>query len=456
MTNLATTSLTDLEKSLQGRVVTPGSDDYDDLRRVFVGDVDRRPQAVVRVASADDVARTVTLAREAGLELAVRCGGHSGAGHSATDEGIVLDLRDLNSIDIDPTARTVATGGGLAAVEVTRATTEHGLAVGFGDTGSVGIGGITTGGGIGYLGRKHGLTIDSLLSAEVVTADGEIRHVDPEHEPDLFWAIRGGGGNFGVVTRFTFRMHDVSNAYGFMLILPASAEVVEGFVAAAEAAPEEVSTIANVMPAPPMPFLAEEQHGKMVILAFIVHVGDPSSAEQAVAPFRALATPLADMLQPMSYVGVYPPEDEAYRPMAVQYTTFYDRIDRKAAETVMEHLQASDATLRAAQLRVLGGAIARVPVDATAYAHRTKRIMAVLVNFYDGTPEDRAKRRAWVNDFRDAMPKGDGAYVNFVTDEGPARVHEAYPGPTWDRLVALKRQYDPDNVFRLNQNIPPG
>jgi FAD/FMN-containing dehydrogenase len=455
MTNLATTSLTDLDKSLQGRVVTPGADDYDDLRRVFVGDVDKRPQAVVRVANAGDVARTVAFAREAGLELAVRCGGHSGAGHSATDEGIVLDLRDLNSIDIDPTARTVSAGGGVAALEVTRATTEHGLAVGFGDTGSVGIGGITTGGGIGYLGRKHGLTIDSLLSAEVVTADGEIHQVDAEHEPDLFWVIRGGGGNFGVVTRFTFRMHDVSNAYGFMLILPASAEVVEGFVAAAEAAPEEVSTIANVMPAPPMPFLPEEQHGKMVILAFIVHVGEPSSAERAVAPFRALARPLADMLQPMSYADVYPPEDEAYRPMAVQYTTFYDRIDRNAAETVIERLEASDATLRAAQLRVLGGAIARVPVEATAFAHRNKRIMGVLVNFYDGTPEDRAKRRAWVNDFRDAMPKGDGAYVNFVTDEGPARVREAYPSPTWDRLVILKRRYDPDNVFRLNQNIPP-
>ena len=455
MTTLASSSLTDLEHSLTGRLVRPGADDYDDVRRVFLGDVDRRPAAIARPANSKDVATVIRFAREADVELAVRCGGHSNAGYGTTEGGLVLDLRDLRGIDIDTPARTVAAGGGLAALDVTQATSEHGLAVGFGDTGSVGIGGLTTGGGIGYMVRGHGLTIDNLLSAEVVTADGQIHQVDADHEPDLFWAIRGGGGNFGVVTRFTYRLVDVSNVYGGILVLPATAEVIEGFVAAADAAPEELSAIANIMPAPPMPFLPEEHHGKLVLMAMLVHLGDLKAGERAAAPFRALAAPMADMVQPMQWVGIYPPEDESYRPMVVQHTTFYRGIDARSGQTIVEFLEKSDATLRAAQLRVLGGAMARVPDDATAFAHRQKRIMAVLVNFYDGTPEDRAKRQSWVNDFAAAMPKGEGAYVNFLTDEGPARVREAYPSPTWDRLVALKQRYDPTNLFRLNQNIPP-
>ena len=450
---LDASALASLASALQGRVVIPGDDDYDAQRQVFLGDFDRRPAAIARVANADDVTRVIGFARDTGVELAVRCGGHSTTGQSTTEGGVVLDLRDLTAIDIDPATKTVWAGAGLSAVELTKATGEHGLAVGFGDTGSVGISGITLGGGIGYMVRKHGLTIDSLLGAELVTADGQLHHVDAEHEPDLFWAIRGGGGNFGVATRFKYQLHEAGMVVGGMLILPATAETVEGFIAAAESAPEELSTIANVMPLPPMPDVPEEHHGKLVILAFMVHLGDIAAGEAAVAPFKALATPIVDMVRPMPYPDIYPPEDPSYRPMPVQRTMFLDHVDRSTAQAILDRLEASNATLRAAQLRVLGGQMARVPADATAFAHRDKRILAVLVNFYDGTPEDRARRQAWVDEFAGAMDQGvGGAYVNFLTTEGP---RTAYPGATWDRLVAIKQRYDPTNLFRLNQNVPP-
>jgi FAD binding domain/Berberine and berberine like len=453
---LAAPWLDHLASAIDGRVVTPDDEDYDPIRQVFLGDVDPRPAAIARVADSADVARVVDFARTTGVELAIRAGGHSNAGQSSTDGGIVLDLRDMTAIDLDPAAKTVWAETGLSAAELTTATAAHGLAVGFGDTGSVGIGGITLGGGIGYTVRKHGLTIDSLLAAEIVTADGQLRRVDAEHEPDLFWAIRGGGGNFGVATRFLYRLHDLGTVYGGMLILPATPEVVTEFIGAAEAAPEELSAIANVMPAPPMPFLPEEHHGKLVVLAFIVHVGDLEAGERAIAPFRALATPLVDMLHEMPYAEIYPPEDPDYRPTPVQRTLFVDRIDLAAASAIVEYLEASDASLRAAQLRVLGGAMARVPVDATAFAHRRSRILAVVVNFHDKTPADRARRQVWADDFAAALRQDDhGAYVNFLADEGEARVRAAYPGATWDRLVEIKRRYDPTNLFRHNQNIPP-
>jgi FAD/FMN-containing dehydrogenase len=288
-----------------------------------------------------------------------------------------------------------------------------------------------------------------------VTADGQLLHVDADTHPDLFWAIRGGGGNFGVATRLRFRLHEVATFVGGMLLLPATPEVIAGFLAEAEAAPEELSTIANVMVAPPMPFVPEEHHGKLVIMALLAYAGDPQAGEQAIAPFRALATPLADLVRPMPYPEIYPPEEGDFHPTAVGRTMFVDAIDRQVAGTIVEYLQASDAPMRVAQLRVLGGAMARIPVDATAFAHRQSRIMVNVAAFYDG-PEDRAVRQAWVTDFAAALDQGDpGAYVGFLADDGQARIHQAYPGPTWDRLAAVKRRYDPTNLFRLNHNIPP-
>ena len=453
----ATLSIPDLRTAVAGSVITPDYDGYDKARTVVMGNIDRRPKVIGRPANADDVARVVTLARETGLPLAVRSGGHSGAGHSVVDDGIVLDLRDLKALDIDVDGRTAWAEAGLTAGEYTTVAAKHGLATGFGDTGSVGLGGITLGGGVGYLSRKHGLTIDSLLAADVVTADGQLLRVDAEHHPDLFWAIRGGGGNFGVATRFKYRLHPVESIVGGMLILPATAETIAGFVAAADAAPDELSTIANVMPCPPMPFVPEEHHGRLVIFALMTYAGEPAAGESAVGPFRALATPLADLLKEQSYAEMYPPEpeDDSYHPTAVARTMMVDRIDLDVAETIMAFLSASDAAMRVAQLRVLGGEIARVPADATAYAHRASPIMINVATFYEGAG-DRPVREAWVAEFSAALHQGNtGAYVNFLADEGETRVRAAYPGTTWDRLAEIKARYDPTNLFRLNQNVLP-
>jgi FAD/FMN-containing dehydrogenase len=451
-----TSATTHLRDTLTGRVIEPGDDGYDEARVVFAGGIDRRPAVIARVAGDEDVARVVTFARETGMELAVRSGGHSGAGHCTTDGGIVLDLSQMRALEIETDARTAWAESGLTAVEYTAATAAHGLATGFGDTGSVGIGGITVGGGVGFLVRKYGLTIDDLLAADVVTADGRLVRTDAETEPDLFWAIRGGGGNFGVVTRFRFRLHEVGTVTGGMLFLPATPDTIAAFVAEAEAAPEELSTIANVMPAPPMPFLPPELYGTPVIFALMVHAGDLEAGARAIAPLRAIAEPLADMVRPMSYPEIYMPDEEGYHPMAAGRTMFMDTVGRGEAGTILERLDASTAGMSVAQIRVLGGAMARVPADATAFAHRSSRIMVNLAAVFEA-PEERPVHEAWVDGFHDALRQGDaGAYVNFLVDEGPDRVRAAYPGATWDRLTAIKARYDPSNLFRLNQNIPPG
>jgi FAD/FMN-containing dehydrogenase len=453
-TETARQSLGDLAE-IEGQVITPEDAAYDQARTVFYGGIDKRPAAIIRVANAADVRRVVSIARDEGHELAVRSGGHSIAGHSTTDGGVVLDMRGMSKIDIDPQARTAWAETGATAIQVTEAAAKYGLAVGFGDSGSVGISGITLGGGIGFLVRKHGLTIDSLLAADIVTADGRQLRVDTNEHPDLFWAIRGGGGNFGVVTRLKFRLHELKQFTGGILVLPATPETIAGFAAAALTAPDELSTIANIMPAPPMPFLPKEVHGRLVILGMMAYAGDDESGARAMAPFRKLATPLADMVKPMPYTGMYLPEDPNVHPTAVARTMFVDSVDKAAASTIFEYLSKSDPGMRVAQLRALGGAMARVPADATAFAYRSRAMIVNVAAFYTG-PEDRVVRAAWVSEFAKALqPNETGVYVGFLNDEGHARVRAAYPGSTWDRLTKIKAIYDPTNMFRLNQNIPP-
>ena len=439
---------------MRGRVVAPGDETYDADRVIVYGGIDPHPAVIVRVADTADVATVIALARETGLELAVRSGGHSGAAHSTVDGGIVLDVRDLRELDIDVDGRTAWVGSGLTAGEITTALAEHGLAIGFGDTGSVGVAGITLGGGIGYLVRSQGMTIDNLLAVELVTADGEVLTVDEASHPDLFWALRGGGGNFGVATRFRFRLHEVPQIVGGMLIQPATEDAIVALMAAGTAAPEELSFIANVMTCPPMPFVPEELHGELVIFSLVCWSGPIDEADAALAPIRAAATPITDMLQEQGYPGMYGPEDPDYHPLAVARTLFMDGVDHADARRMLEQLKASDAPMRVVQLRPLGGAMARVANDATAFAHRDRAVLANVAAFYAG-PEDQEAKTAWVEDLTDALRDGTAAYVNFVADEGPDRVHDAYPGATYDRLAAIKRRYDPDNVFRRNQNVEP-
>jgi hypothetical protein len=448
-------STAQLADQVKGRVITPDDSDYDRARRVFSGAIDRRPAVIIRVANTDDIARVIGMARETGLELAVRGGGHSGAGHGVSEGGIVLDLGELKALEIDVEGRTAWAETGLTAGEYSNAAGEHGLATGFGDTATVGIGGITLGGGIGFLVRKHGMTIDDLLAADVVTADGELLRVDADNHPDLFWAIRGGGGNFGVATRFHLRLHEVDTILGGPLILPATPELVASFMAEAQAAPDELSTIANVMTAPPLPFLPPEAHGKLIVMALLAYAGPVEEGERVLAPFRELATPIADMVRPISYPEIYPPDDEDYRPIPAVRTMFLEGVDLGAAETIIDRIRSSGAPMAVTQLRVLGGAMARVPAEATAYAHRDKRVMAnvaAIAETMDLLPE----RAAWVREVSSELNQGDSsAYVGFLGDEGDERVRAAYPPATWERLTQIKAKYDPDNVFRVNQNITP-
>jgi FAD/FMN-containing dehydrogenase len=446
--------ITGLRAGLNGNVIGFDDPGYDDARRVFFTGFDRRPAAIVRPANASEVVRVVDLARETGAELAVRSGGHSRAGHGTSDGGIVLDLCGMTAVEVDADGRTAWAQPGVEAGDYTRATGEHGLATGLGDTASVGVGGITLGGGFGFLVRKNGLTIDDVLGAEVVTADGELLEVDEGCHSDLFWALRGGGGNFGVVTGLRFRLHDVADVVGGMLMLPASVEVIDGLVAAAEAAPEELSVIANVTKAPPMPFIPAEAHGTPIIMALMVYAGDAEPGERAIAPIRALATPLVDMVRPIRYPQMYE-GPEGPRPAASAGTNvLVDSLAPGAAEAILEHLETSSAQMAGVQLRVLGGAMARVPDDATAFGHREAKMMVNVAAMY-GSPGEGPEHEAWARSLVTALGDGSAAYVGFLADEGEGGVRRAYPPATLERLTDVKRRYDPDNLFRLNVNVAP-
>jgi FAD/FMN-containing dehydrogenase len=450
MTSLAE----DLRARMRGRVVTADDPDYEAMRRVTLV-VDVRPPLIARPLDDADVAAAIAFARENGMEIAVRSGGHSAAAHSTTATGAVIDLRDMRQIMMDADAQTVWAQTGLDAVELVTVVGEQGFVLGFGDTGSVGIGGITLGGGLGYLSRKFGMTIDNLLEVELVTADGELRRVDADSDPDLFWALRGGGGNFGVATAFRYALQPLREVVGGLLILPATAASIAAFVAESAAAPDELTTIGNVMNCPPMPFVPEDVVGKPVIMGIMCYAGEPAQADAVLSRFRSFANPVADMVKPMPYAEIYPPEDPDYRPTAESINMFTSDVGEAEAQALLDLVAASDSPMCGAQLRVHGGAIARVPADATAFAHRAAPIMVNVFCFYNGE-EDRPRRAAWVQQVRAVLDQGvPGVYVNFLGDEGPDRLRAAYPGTTWDRLRTVKARLDPDNVFHRNHNIPP-
>jgi FAD/FMN-containing dehydrogenase len=303
--------------------------------------------------------------------------------------------------------------------------------------------------------RKHGLTIDSVLAAEVVTAAGDILIADELRHPDLFWALRGGGGNFGVVTRFCFQLQPLPEFTGGMLVLPATPETVAGFVAAAEAAPEELTTIAMIMPAPPMPFVPPEAVGRIVLCGMMAYSGSAADADRVLAPFRALATPLIDFVRPGPYGSMYLPEEPGEGLAVSLRSRFTGPIGQKEAATILDSVAQSTAPMRMAQIRVLGGAMARVRPEATAFAHRSSGIMAAFLAMY-GDPDEAPAHDRWATDALAALPQdGGGTYVNFLGQQGAEGLRAAYPAATLDRLRRVKAMYDPENLFRLNQNIRP-
>ncbi|HEY0444652.1 MAG TPA: FAD-binding oxidoreductase [Candidatus Limnocylindrales bacterium] len=444
------------EAALAGLIVRPSDPDYEAARHAHNTAFDRLPAVIVQAADTADVALTVDFAAATGLDLAVRSGGHSVAGHSSVDGGIVLDLGNLRGLQIDPKRRIAWAQAGLTAGEYTAAAYEHGLATSFGDAATVGLGGITLGGGIGWLVRKHGLTIDHLIAAEVVTADGRIVMASEDENEDLFWAIRGGGGNFGIVTRFCYRLHPLGMITGGVLVLPATKEVLRGIVPLAAAAPEELTTITSVMAAPPLPAIPADVHGKPVVAVLAVFAGDAEAGAAAMAPFRALATPIADLVGPMPYPAMYELTAAGSVPgPAALRSMFLDDLDDESIDEILARMARPSSPMAMAQIRVLGGAMARVPTDATAFAHRERRVMfTVLTPYLD--PAQEPVHTEWTTAFAAAiLPKANGVYSNFVADEGEGRVRDAYPEATYARLAEIKRRYDPTNLFHLNQNIRP-
>ena len=451
-----TLDLDAFESELRGTIILPGSPEYDEARQVKSAQYDRRPALLVRAADAGDVARTVDLARESGLQLSVRGGSHSLAGFGTNDGGIVLDMSAMKGLHIDPVTRTAWAQPGLTARDYTEAAAAHGLATPFGDTGSVGIVGLTLGGGIGWLARKYGLAIDALLAVELVTADGRQITASEDSHPDLFWAIRGGGGNFGVVTRLKYRLYPVDEILGGVLFLPATPEVLRGLQRTAEAAPEELTTISFLMRVPPLPFVPVEVVGQLSLAVMFVWAGEPGAGQEALDPFRRLGAPLAEGVMPMPYPGIYQLLEEAEkRGHAVHRSRFLETLDDADVDAILTAMAEATSPTTMIQIRILGGAMARVPADATAFAHRDAKVMLIIIAQYED-PATEPVHKAWTVALHDALgANATGVYSNFLESEGEERIREAYPPATYERLAEVKRRYDPANLFRLNQNIRP-
>ena len=443
-----------LRAAIDGRVLVAGDPGFDASRGVHNSHYDRQPAVIVRPASAVDVSRAVTTARELDLEIAVKGGGHSVAGHSTTDGGMLIDLGAMRDIGIDPVRRIGSAQGGATAGEYTAAAGARGFATPFGDTGSVGLGGLTLGGGIGWLARKHGLTIDSLIEVDLVTADGRLVTVSEAADPDLFWAIRGGGGNFGIATRFRYRLHPVDMVTGGMLVLPLTHQVLRDLVDASVAAPEELTQISFVMGLPPAPFVPPEAVGTPAVLVMPVHAGPLDEGTAAMAPFRAIATPLADMVGPMPYPAMYQLTAAGEQPgPGVVRSAFMPGLDETAIDAIVERHRSPQGALAMTQLRVLGGEMARIPAGATAFAHRDATVMAAIIAHGEAPYEElKAYTESY---FEDLSGQSTGVYSNFLGEEAPNRLQAAYPGATYERLVGVKRRVDPDNVFHANHNIRP-
>ena len=452
------TSVENLRGRLLGPLITPTDIDYAAARRVWNKEFDRRPAAIIRALDAMDVKFGLTFAREHGLPVAVRSGGHSLAGFSSVDQGVVLDLSLLKRVSIDAATATASVQPGVTSERLAPLAAEYGLGLSTGDAPTVGIGGLTLGGGIGFMVRQYGLTIDSLLSAEVVTANGRIVTASPTEHPDLFWALRGGGGNFGVVTSFQFQLRPVGTVVGGAIVTPATGRSVRTYLEHAANAPDGLTTITFLLNAPPLPFVPSHLVGTPVLLVLAVFVGDLEAGRAALDPLRRLGPETVDVTGPMPYPAIFDfTRDPTVSSHHYGRSTFLDDIPEHLAERLVDHVRRGTSPLSFVQLRPLGGALARVPVEATAFAHRNRRFMLSIINDWDGPDADNsAPHRAWVDDlWQSVQPLGSGVYVNFLEGDERHRMHQAYPSQTYARLADVKRRYDPDNVFRLNQNITP-
>jgi FAD/FMN-containing dehydrogenase len=448
----------------RGDMIAPEHDDYDDGRAVWNGRVDRRPRLVARCRGAADVAAAVRCARTHDLEIAVRGGGHNVAGTAVCDDGIAIDLSAMRAVTVDPAARTARVQGGALWGDVDQATQRHGLATTGGIVSHTGVGGVSLGGGIGWLMRKHGLVVDNLVEAEVVTADGDILRASTDDHPDLFWALRGGGGNFGVVTSFRFRLHPVGPAVLAGPVFWAAedtADVLRFYRDLVSEAPDELGTIVRLGTIPPLPAVRDELHFRPAIAVTSCYEGPVEDGERAVRPLREFGSPLVDLVGPTLYVDHQRSIDDTvphgwhYYWKATSLTALTDDV----VDVVAEHAFAAASPRSYAAIFHMGGAVARVPRDATAYPGRDVEHNIVIDAAWLPEQADLVggAETAWAGGFFGALqPHRAGVYVNFLdADDDTNRVREAYGAGTYSRLAAVKARYDPENVFHHNKNIPP-
>jgi FAD/FMN-containing dehydrogenase len=453
--------LAGLAAGLRGALSLPGDARYEQGRTIWNAMIDRRPAAIVHAADASDVMQTVRLAAQHGLLLSVRGGGHNIAGSAVCEGGLMLDLSSMRSVRVDPKAKTAQVEPGALLSDFDREAQAFGLATPLGINSTTGVAGLTVGGGFGWLSRKHGLTIDNLRSAEVVTATGELVRASDEDHPDLFWAIRGGGGNFGVVTSFEFKLHPVGpQVIAGLIVHPfADAKKVLGeYRRLCASAPDELCCWVVLRKAPPLPFLPPEVHGTEVLVLALCHAGDPVAGEKAVAPFKAIGKPIADVVGPAPYAAWQQAFDPLLTAGERNYWKSHDFVE--LGDPLIDVLLNEVRNLPSPQCEIfiasLGGAINRVPVEATAYPHRNVQFV-VNVHTRWSHPTEDATCIAWARGLYDATAPfaTGGVYVNFMPGDESQRVRSGAYGPNYDRLATIKAKYDPRNLFRMNQNVVP-
>jgi FAD/FMN-containing dehydrogenase len=451
----------DLATRFAGELVGQDHPAYDEARRVWNGSIDRRPALVARCAGGDDAAAAIRFARERDLPVAVRGGGHSVAGNGTCDGGLVVDLSSMKGVRVDPEARTARVQPGLLWRELDAVTQEFGLALTGGLISSTGVAGFTLGGGLGWLHRKYGIAADSLISAELVTAQGDHVRVSAEEEPELLWGLRGGGGNFGVVTEFAFALHPVGRTVTAGMVVRRGEELSEAVAAfrdAMAAAPDELTLGIVARLAPPAPFIPEDLRGRPVVVIAGMHCGSPERAERDLAEIRSFGHPIVDLFEVREYTQFQSMLDAQALPGFRNYwkAEFLSGLPSGAIDVLAEGLADVSSPVSDFKLQWLGGAIAKVAEDETAYGHREAQFV-LNVNARWESPDDDEREVAWTRRLweRSAPYSHGGAYVNFMGEEGQERVRAAYGDAKYARLQALKDRYDPDNIFRLNQNVRP-
>ncbi|MEU7427486.1 FAD-binding oxidoreductase [Streptomyces sp. NPDC040750] len=457
---LGDATVAELEAGLRGTVVRPDDPGYDQARAVWNAAHDKHPALVVRCAGTADVIRAVEFARSQDLLVAVRGGAHSIAGFSTCDDGIVIDLSAMKGAVVDPVRRRVVAQAGLTWGELDHETQAFGLAVTGGLISTTGIAGFTLGGGVGWLLRRHGLASDNVTAVEVATADGRVVRADPHEHAELFWALRGGGGNFGIVTSFEYRLHPVGpQVLAGLIVYPLeqARQVITGWRERIGDMPDELTTLVNLTTAPPVPFLPPEVHGTRVVVLAGMYAGDPATGEAAVGPLRTLGTPIADVMGPVPYTGMQSMLDPLWAAGAHNYFTsaFIEPSDEALDAVLRRHLT-TPTPFSELHLHQLGGAFARVPAAASAFSQRDASVLCnVVARSADAAGFET--HVAWARETRAEIARhGRGTvYVNFTGEAAEDKVRAAYPDEVRERLVRVKDRYDPTNMFRLNQNIRP-